>query len=470
MNKTISITLFLFFSINNFIISQSLKTFNLSEMRDDIDTLVKSIEDTHINPYYKYSRADFYNDVRVLKKQLKHPLNTVDFYLLIQPLIAKLEDGHTDIKPPIHLYNQSNPSVLPYIIKLSPSKPYIISSQYSLPFSKQLPDGAEIVSINNVPASKIVNDIINLNTGETRAFRADFGANYFDFYLQSLYKTNGTYRISYLHGNKKNNIIIKGIPQQEFSKLLKHYSDSVSNTSSPENVYYTLKLLPEIKTALFDFRSFEDLDRFNVFIDSAFTVIKKNEIKNIIIDIRKNSGGDSDIGDEFIQYFAKTPFRQYDKVIEKHSRLLKERLLDHRIGKILTKEDSIFLNKSEGLLDTVVYEDIPLKNTPFRFDGNVYVLTSYYTFSSAADFAQCIKHYKLGKIIGEETGGLIVSYGDIVTSHLPHTQLVFTISSKLYYNIGADKNDWKGVNPDLKIPADKAMDAALKLVHFIPDH
>ncbi|HHD92455.1 MAG TPA: peptidase S41, partial [Candidatus Portnoybacteria bacterium] len=65
---------------------------------------------------------------------------------------------------------------------------------------------------------------------------------------------------------------------------------------------------------------------------------------------------------------------------------------------------------------------IKLENKKNRFKGNVYVLTSKETYSSAADFAQAIKAYKLGKIIGEKTGGWIVCYGDIVEDQLPNSK------------------------------------------------
>jgi hypothetical protein len=465
MKKKPLIVLCLIVFGNYFMYGQSARNFSVQEMRDDIDTLVSYLEATHINPYYRYPKKDFYNAVRAAKSNLRKPLNLIDFYLMVQPVIARLEDGHTDIKPPMWLYSQSNPFVLPYDFKLSPSKPYIRCARSSFPGVDEIPAGAEIASINNVPAKKIVDDIISLNTGETKAFRADFGTNYFDFYLESLYKPQGIYRVGYIYNNDSRKVVVNGIRQQAFTERLRHYHDSVSTRERAGNSFYSLALLPEIKTAIIDLQSFEDPDQFNLFIDSAFIVIKNNGIKNLVIDIREDAGGDSDIGDAFLQYIAKTPFRQYAKVLEKHSPLLKERLRSHRIGKIMSSEDSTLLNTPDNTFRTQVYEDIPLKSTSFRFAGNIYLLTSSYTFSSAADFAQCIKHYKLGTIVGDETGGLIVSYGDIVTTRLPHTQLTFTISSKLYYNMGARENDWRGVVPDVKMPAEQAKKYVLKLIH-----
>ena len=325
-------------------------------------------------------------------------------------------------------------------------------------------DGAAVLSINGVPAKRIVEDVINLTTGETDAFRAEFGgSNYFGFYLEKLYKANGVYHIRYELNKQVKTVTINGLRQEVLNARLQRYNDSVERVQPAQDVYYTLQLLDN-KTALMNLLEFNELEDFNLFADSAFRVLKEKGIDNLVIDLRENGGGDSDIGDELCQYLAKAPFRQYDKVVGKHSQLLKERLKAHRVNKPMNGADSALMNTPDGVFETEVYEDIPLRENPLRFKGHVYLLTSAYTFSSAADFAQCFKHYKMGTVVGEETGGLIVSYGDIVPAKLPNTKLGLTVSSKLYYNIGSKEGDWRGVIPDKVIPSGQALDAALALI------
>lgn len=433
------------------------------QLKADIDTMVRYLEDTHINPYYRYGKALFYKDVEQVKDQLRQPLDVTSFYLRVQPLLGKLEDGHTDIKPPLALYNQQNPYELPYAVKLSATPPYITFTKAYLTTPLPLPAATEIISINGIPAQKITEDIINLNTGETRAFRADFGAGYFNYYLHTLYKTGETYTIHYRLNGRKIKAVVKGIRRNVLLNKIKVQETHINQQHKAQSDYH-LNILPNNSTAILDLPTFDNLQHFDTFLDSAFTVMAAENIQNLIIDLRKNSGGDSDIGDAILQYLARTPFRQYDKVIEKHSPLLIQRLLKQKAGKNLSKWDSAFINKPAHVVSTETYDDITLTTIPNRFTGKLYVLTSTYTFSSAADFAQAVKHYKLGKIIGEETGGWIISYGDIVTSRLPNTGLTFTISSKLYYNMGAGVKDWHGVIPDIAQPADEAMQYTLSLI------
>lgn len=84
------------------------------------------------------------------------------------------------------------------------------------------------------------------------------------------------------------------------------------------------------------------------------------------------------------------------------------------------------------------------------------------TFSSASSFAWAFKEAGCGTVIGEETGGMSVHYGDIITFKLPNSGLAVNVSHKRFWLPGADENDIHGVIPDIMCPQDKALEAALK--------
>lgn len=431
-------------------------------MREDIDTLVKYLEQTHPNIYYRYPKSKFYQDVQSVKHNLNRNLDRTGFYLATEPLLAKLDDGHTDFHI-MEEYRSQNPYMLPYFFKLTTSKPFIICTGSYKAVNAQLPPDAEVISINYVPAKKIVDDIVGLNTGENRLFRAQFGGSRFYFYLETLYHANGKYLIKYKRKGVTKTTLIKGMRKTEIDQRIKELSKNVTKTRSTADAYFTLKILDKEKTAIIDFKNF-DWDGYKAFTDSAFTLIKNQGIQNLVINLIDDGGGDSDVGDDFLQYILNRPFRQYEKVVVKNSRFLKERLKAHRVGKTLDSADLALLAKPNGQIDTAFYHDIAISKNPLRFEGKVYLLINLQTYSSASDFAQCFKHYQRGTIIGEETGGLVKSYGDIVSARLPHTQLDLTISSSLYYDIGAKENDWKGVVPDIPVPSKVALNKALELI------
>lgn len=451
-------TLILFF-LNN-VLGQTNREYSPLEMRQDIDSLVKYLIEAHPDPFYRYPKVSFFKDVSRVKSHLNRNLDKVDLYLRIAPLLGNLDDGHTDLHI-MRFYDSLDPIILPYNVKLSTKRPFIKCLGPYTGVTTALPTGAEIISINNIAAQKIVNDIIDLNTGESRLFRAEFGATRFYFYLEALYKANGIYHIKYKNNGVIDEITLKGIHKNILDEMAKGRDEDASARSEPT---YSLRLLNHGQTAVIDFKSF-DWDGFKAFTDSAFTVMKEKHVQNLIINLVNNEGGDSDVGDAFFQYILNEPFAQYSKVLEKNSALLKQRLREHRLGKPLDSADKVLLARPNGSLDTVYVDKINVSDNPLRFKGRVILLVNIKTYSSASDFAQCFKYYNRGIVIGQETGGLIKSYGDIVTARLPHSGLELTVSSKLYYNIGANENDWRGVIPDIYSSPEEALQRALEYIN-----
>lgn len=73
----------------------------------------------------------------------------------------------------------------------------------------------------------------------------------------------------------------------------------------------------------------------------------------------------------------------------------------------------------------------------------------------------------MGKVIGEETGGWVVCYGDSVESKLPNSSLKLSVSSVKFVNTGANISDWNGVKPDKKIRSEKALEYVIKNIEKI---
>jgi len=90
----------------------------------------------------------------------------------------------------------------------------------------------------------------------------------------------------------------------------------------------------------------------------------------------------------------------------------------------------------------------------------VFVLTSHDTFSGAEDFAYGLKNLKRATIVGETTGGgAHPTMGARLDEHfmmgVPFARSISPIT----------KTDWEGtgVEPDVKVPADQALETAKKL-------
>lgn len=96
-----------------------------------------------------------------------------------------------------------------------------------------------------------------------------------------------------------------------------------------------------------------------------------------------------------------------------------------------------------------------------RLDNiDLYLLTSRRTFSAAEEFTYNLKNMKRAKVIGETTGGgahdnKFVILSDNFEMSLPFARAINPIT----------KSNWEGVGvePDVKVSADKALDTALAM-------
>lgn len=95
-----------------------------------------------------------------------------------------------------------------------------------------------------------------------------------------------------------------------------------------------------------------------------------------------------------------------------------------------------------------------------RFDKDlpVYVLTSGHTFSAAEEFTYNLKNLKRATIVGETTGGgahpvMFVELANDFSIGVPFARAINPIT----------KTNWEGtgVTPDIAVPAEKALDAAI---------
>ncbi|MDE7087591.1 MAG: hypothetical protein K2O67_05310, partial [Clostridia bacterium] len=169
-------------------------------------------------------------------------------------------------------------------------------------------------------------------------------------------------------------------------------------------------------------------------VKEMFTEVKQKNIKNVAVDLRGNGGGNSLVGNEFIQYLP------VDVYYDPQS--------DWRWGFCEFHSSPTITNNQ--------YKDL-------LFDGNVYVLTDYDSFSSAMIFAMQIQDNHLGKVVGEPSSNAVNSYGDITYLYLPNTGLYVQISTKKWYRIDSTNTD-EYVMPDYPCESKDCFDKLFEVI------
>jgi C-terminal processing protease CtpA/Prc len=183
-----------------------------------------------------------------------------------------------------------------------------------------------------------------------------------------------------------------------------------------------------------------------------FKKLKKDNCKNLVIDLRDNGGGSVFNSYELLKYlipnkaeqtsytFIKNyPYRKYTK----GNLLFKFTKLYFRlIGKYDKKGDSLFYT---------------LKIKPkkkWHFDNKVIVLINGGSFSASCLVGAYLKELKDITFIGQETGGTLEGSNAIITPYytLPNTKTKLRIPTfRLMHNPVAKPILGRGIIPDIKI-------------------
>lgn len=208
--------------------------------------------------------------------------------------------------------------------------------------------------------------------------------------------------------------------------LYREYN-GLTDTEEEENAFVYYGIDGERSLATLTLNECVFNEEYKSCLKNMFGEVKERGIKNICVDLRENGGGNSLVANEFLKYLDIPCYNDMGMV--------------WRLG---------FLNISAGggITENERYEDL-------IFNGNVYVLTSYHTFSSAMDFAQYIADNELGTLIGEPCGNSPNGFGEIAVFKCPNSKIAFQVSTKNWTRIDGENNELL-LTPDILCVAEEA--------------
>ncbi|WP_029902915.1 S41 family peptidase [Prevotella sp. 10(H)] len=443
--------LIVIFTILNIGLCSAQTRFTRQQLINDADTLYQAINEIHPNPYYQYSKKDFDREFNELKHNLRDSMTSMDFYNLITPLVAKLNDGHTNITP--YASRSQEQKLFPFRINISDKHEIFVIDSYG---KTKLPKGTQITYINGKNSKDIIKELLRYIFGETDYFKKNYLQLKFSDYYANTYGYS-SFKIGYIdEQGKSRNMDTNGVDTDVVEKALG------SLLSFEKTLDLTLDETNKI--AILSFNSCDIPVEFaQDFFKTSFDSINKMGIEYLIIDARFNGGGTDLVGNDLLMYISDVPFKQYDGTDTKISYQLAKShpwyQNNEAIWDRLRKEGPFIIPKEEE--DRYFLDPYP---DSVRFHGKKFLLTGFLNFSAATDFSWAFWKFGLGTVIGEETGGLGHSFGASLNSVLPNTRLKYNVSNKLFYNYKADKNSVHGVKPDIEIPYEEALDYTINAI------
>lgn len=425
--------------------SQDINLISKEQAIADIDSLVYTISEVHPEMFTVCKQGEFLSMVSEIQEALPDSVSAWEMYVRLQPLVVRIGDGHTSLSFPFNDVIKENTPRLPMNMIVDADNKVKVA--YSV--DNRIPAESEIVKINGITINEMYKKMLCYESGESEARKMNrinegFSALFFILY------SSDTYNVEYIETgrNKVSRIELKACTSKE---LIEWRKKTQSAVSQPNAVPYSFKIIPEKNVAIMDFKSFVDSKYMETFSDSMFMTLKQNNINNLVIDVRENGGGNSQVGDVLLSYISPKPFCQFHKFLARVTPTTQRLMRGHLdtgwyYGEISEKEFVQPKSYTEGL-----------------YNGNVILLTSNHTFSSASSFAWAFKEFDMGKVVGEETGGMNVSFGDVLMYQMPYSGLTASISYKRFWQYGADENNIHGTIPDYIVPKEVALSKALEL-------
>jgi C-terminal processing protease CtpA/Prc len=206
-------------------------------------------------------------------------------------------------------------------------------------------------------------------------------------------------------------------------------------------------------TAFMNVSTFSTGNKLKSFFRNSFQVLSQEHIKNLVIDLRYNGGGNVSLSTKLTQYITDHKFKLADSLYASRRLSKYESHIQNSFGAFFIMHFMTH-RKSDGHYHFGYFERhyfSPKKND--HYNGNVYILTGGNSFSASTLFVNALKGQANVKIVGEETGG--GAYGNtawfIPDAVLPNTRVRFRLPRfRMVMNKDYPKTG-RGIVPDILV-------------------
>ena len=435
---------------------------SVEDMRLDIIFWQQIMEESHVNLYHSISKDSLELLGASLLANYKDSLTHAEAVLLIGRLAAALNEGHIGLPSSGICDSSYNNAVrFPYLLRQVSDGAWVVDREIS--YDPQLEQDSRIIEVNGIPVGQLNKRFRNYFGGMESWRNQQIGS-----YVRKLIFLEGIqapYQIKAIQPN--NQTVSLQVPG--FDKLVADSMNKMLAAGTRSAEPYTYRLLPE-GIAYINYRQMVNpaTNPFDSFLNRSFRDMQLHQASGLIIDLRENGGGNSQLGELLLNYFNTKPYRlssgmkwkvstHYKKFIE----LMKE--------KYDGGTAAFYLALKNG--DVQSFDQIQLKKskpTSASFNGPVVVLTGPNTFSSANMLADGIKAFQLATIIGEPTGEPGNDFGEMFHFMLPRTQIIARASSKMFKRADGDETNFQPILPDILVHPvagkDAVMEAAVRFI------
>jgi len=418
--------------------------FTPDEIRADLRMAWATLMDVSPDPFFSSNRKQVEALYHSTLTSLTRPMTERELYVPLGSLFGALNCGHAGLGFSKGL--NSAPFRFPLSVDLADDNSIIVTEDVS----RTIPPGSTLVSVNGISADRIRDLTFATQGAETPALRRTKIPDSSAWPTVALCGAGPTWHVTWTTPDGKT----------ASADVARPAKVTPGSDDGPLANPYTFSAIHDGRVGYLNYVSCEDVPRMKTFIAETVATMHAAGIRDLIIDIRNNTGGDSRVSDEMWRCLSAKPFKQLGGFICKSSTLLKKRIGYERY---LTLYGSAAWHAPNGAIIRDTEDPNANLISPAvaanRFAGSVYLLISAGTFSSGMNCATAAKDYGLATIVGEETGEPVASAGELFLFDTPNVGLLVFVPTKIFEGPKPHPPN-QGVLPDIHVPTSPADTAA----------
>lgn len=449
-------------------------------LRADLDSIIALHERTCPNPYLRVSKDTVLALAERLKTSIGRPMTRREFLPVVMELQAGYRSDHYAQWPPSEDLEYAfalGERFLPFRAAPANDTLVIVAVSDSL---REIEPGDVIVRIGDVSAAEYLARLRSLTPNETERYRdvrVREGFRYLSWAAGVIPPTEvevvrpdgsrHTVQISPSNSGGKERtrprISQPSIPIAGNGEVL---------VDSPPFRCLLLRgdTLRDAPIALIDFPRMDGplQGQWETFLDESISAFRKRGAAGLIVDIRMNGGGSTELGEALLSRVTDLPYRMNAMLLWRKSTESDAlfRMMAKPMWRWLTFLTPLFIPEYTTLDygQDVVYNIDATSQSRVEpgFDGPTCLLIGDKTFSAASDLADGVRTYDLMLTIGQPTGGVPNSLGDIGPFQLPNSKIAISFSQKLFVRANGDESDLGPVRPHIEVAPIAGRDAALE--------
>lgn len=341
------------------------KKFDVQELHSDLLMLYTSIKEKHPQLYTFSSKDSLDLLAEKILSEINEPLTLEEFYFETTKLTNAVYCSHTGVKLPSNYQNLVNNfgNYFPLRLFFKSGKAFYISGLSE--GEHLMSPGNEIISINEKSINEIIKKLFYYIPSEgcnTTTKYNELNKRFNTLFY--LLDDSKQYTVKFKTGDSIKSITVSST---NLSDISLDYNTFDNNKLVDFN-YIDTKTIGVLKVSSF---AISEIDHYFKQLDSIFSDLETNNIQNLIIDLRNNSGGHPIFAAQLFSY--------------------------------LTDREFIYFKRNEEVKD---FE--PLYNTmqpnKLNFIGNVFVFINGGCLSTTGHLISLLKFYTDAIFIGEEPG------------------------------------------------------------------